>query len=115
MSTPICEKAVEGDGRGLSSDLLVAAVGIAWGHSQRLVLCETHARRCALVLALGTQGKRASWPLLLTVDGCLSDRPSVDRLVDSTKLSLINHVEAVNNVETPLPWAASPAHSPDMG
>lgn len=59
-------------------------------------------------MALGTQGRRASWPLLLTVDGCLvwerlSDRPSVDRLVDSTKLSLINHVEAINNGDTPLP------------
>lgn len=54
-------------------------------------------------------------PPALTVHGCpaqgrLSDWPLVGRLVDPNKPFLINPVETINKVDTPLLRAASPAH-----
>lgn len=40
---------------------------------------------------------------------------SPDRLVDSNKSSLVNHIETINNVESPLPRAASPVHKLGWG
>lgn len=69
---------------------------------------------------MGIQGKTESWLLLLwqcmdALFGGASVTDFPDRLVDSNKSSLVNHIETINNVESPLPKAASSVHKLGWG
>lgn len=99
------------DEMGISSDLSAArpATGIVvW-----VAFTEAHSVQSAapgsmhLVSGFGNPGPEGS-PAASCPDsgwvpclGCLSDRPSADRWVDSNKPSLIGHVGTIKDVETP--------------